>query len=1029
MSSATHPLLLPSPVDELARCDPSRVLYSFAKTRNPADGFRDVSAAEFSRAVDRCSWFIQQSLGRGINFPTLLYMGPQDLTYAILTLACIKTGYVLLLSSHRNTLEAHISLLDQTDCHIFLSPAGFPLPVVAQLVTAKSMRHVEIPGLHEWLAAAADDEEEEEKRYPFEKSFSEAWHEPFATLHTSGTTGLPKAVLQSHGTVSALHAFSTMEEPPTTFPAISRGKRVYVAFPLFHSGGLHMLLPGCLYGGITVVLGPFPPSADIVNSVHVHGDVQASELTPTTIIELTQNPEYLENLGRLDLIAFGGGPCPKAIGDVASSKTRLINCLGSTEGGILPCRITDDLQDWPYLRLHPILGHHYRHAFDHLYEHVIVRDESRRAYQGVFATFPDLTEWPMRDLYAKHPDPTKDDLWLYHGRADDIIVFANGEKLHAIDMEDMINANPAVSHALVAGHGRFQSSLLVEAVNPPADTQAEKELLELVWPSVLAANKISPSHGSIFRHMIIFTSPVKPMLRAAKGTVQRKKTLELYASGLDSLYEKAENEISNHRGRESHRDRPQSVGMQVKNIVATCTSFDMAALPADVNLFDMGMNSLHVLEIARDLNEFASLHGITRLVKPATIYANPTLAALIEIISTKHDDKGTSDVQKSPGHNIEQLYQEYALSLVISGRPAHSSSAGLYTVLLTGSTGSLGSYILDVLQKSPQVSKIYCLCRGVGASARQVQIQASRALQPLTSKVQIVGDVSLSRPYFGLSLPLYKELLGSVTHIVHNAWKIDFNLSVDSFTSHIRGVQQLANFSATSRLGARLFFVSSIGSVSGLAGHVLENVYSDVGTPEASGYGQSKFIAERILDRAAQDADVPCTICRVGQVAGPTSEAGGWSEREWFPSLIRSSQYLGKLPAFLGRLDTIDWLPVDILANVLAYATVYHAANPHTTSWNELVPSVMRNMGGDGVVETVPLQTWVDILRHSAAASGVKDVHVNPAAKLIDFYDSLTSGKTTTLDTERSQAVSKRLSEVGPIRPEWMDNWMRQWGF
>ena len=96
--------LLPTLVEEIAQSDPNRVLYSVAKARDPADGFRDITAKEFSRAVDRCSWYIEHNLGKPLkNFPTLAYMGPQDVVYAILVLASVKTGYKVLLTSLRNT--------------------------------------------------------------------------------------------------------------------------------------------------------------------------------------------------------------------------------------------------------------------------------------------------------------------------------------------------------------------------------------------------------------------------------------------------------------------------------------------------------------------------------------------------------------------------------------------------------------------------------------------------------------------------------------------------------------------------------------------------------------------------------------------------------------------------------------------------------------------------------------------------------------------------------------------------------------
>lgn len=149
-------------------------------------------------------------------------------------------------------------------------------------------------------------------------------------------------------------------------------------------------------------------------------------------------------------------------------------------------------------------------------------------------------------------------------------------------------------------------------------------------------------------------------------------------------------------------------------------------------------------------------------------------------------------------------------------------------------------------------------------------------------------------------------------------------------------------------------------AVAGLRGRVAEDIYADWATPGAGGYGQSNFVSERLLDVAAREAGVPSTLCRVGQVAGPTATAGEWPRKEWLPSLIVSSIYLGKVPESLGpRLDIVDWIPVDKLAEAIVElaihpprpqeqeqeqekglelnpdtgATVYHViANPHHTT-------------------------------------------------------------------------------------------------
>jgi len=68
--------------------------------------------------------------------------------------------------------------------------------------------------------------------------------------------------------------------------------------------------------------------------------------------------------------------------------------------------------------------------------------------------------------------------------------------------------------------------------------------------------------------------------------------------------------------------------------------------------------------------------------------------------------------------------------------------------------------------------------------------------------------------------------------------------------------------------------------------------------PEAAlgtGYSESKWVAETVLKRASEITGIQTTIVRVGQLCGD-SVSGGWTTKEWFPALLRSSQYLGCIP-------------------------------------------------------------------------------------------------------------------------------------
>jgi acyl-CoA synthetase (AMP-forming)/AMP-acid ligase II len=84
----------------------------------------------------------------------------------------------------------------------------------------------------------------EVKRYVFSKNFEEAVTDPFIVLHTSGSTGLPKPVVLTHGwpTASDNHArLPELSGYSAIFPEF-RNKRIFSSLPPFHVSFMLMRL-------------------------------------------------------------------------------------------------------------------------------------------------------------------------------------------------------------------------------------------------------------------------------------------------------------------------------------------------------------------------------------------------------------------------------------------------------------------------------------------------------------------------------------------------------------------------------------------------------------------------------------------------------------------------------------------------------------------------------------------------------------------------------------------------------------------
>ena len=177
------------------------------------------------------------------------------------------------------------------------------------------------------------------------------------------------------------------------------------------------------------------------------------------------------------------GPLAQRAGDTIAKYTLLRNIIGSSEAAFLPL-YDKEPEDWIYFHLDPRMkGIEFREIDKGLYEQVFVPHPSTDPYHSVWYTFPDKDEYSASDLFSKHP--SKPNLWRYEGRADNMIVFSNGEKFNPGGMETTLHSHPDVTNVLVVGQARFQPAALIELKGQPAlSDKAKKEMLDSLTPYI-----------------------------------------------------------------------------------------------------------------------------------------------------------------------------------------------------------------------------------------------------------------------------------------------------------------------------------------------------------------------------------------------------------------------------------------------------------------------------------------------------------------------------------------------------------------
>ncbi|EGN93427.1 hypothetical protein SERLA73DRAFT_115874 [Serpula lacrymans var. lacrymans S7.3] len=724
---------------------------------------------------------------------------------------------------------------------------------------------------------------------------------------------------------------------------------------------------------------------------------------------------------------------------------------------------------------------------DGIYECQILQSQM---HQVSVENIPDVKGYATSDLFLKHP--SKDGLWKLVGRADDVIVLSSGEKVVPAPMENIIASSPVVGGTVMFGRARNHVGILVEPRQGfHVDVEDSKQLAVFrnkIWPEVEAANKGAPAFSRIFKEMIVVTRPEKLLPRAGKGTVMRKAAVKLYDQEIDALLT-VEAITSASSDVELPTDWSEEALVVWLGEHAARVNSGRKVDP-EVDVFEQGFDrhvliSLHQMKLIvcsfvfffsltatvrknRIIGSFNSssdgnVRTAARRIDQDIVFSNPTIKllsqALTRVVSNlESTEKGCALVDLRT--DIENTVARYSEGLTGTLNPLeHRNEDDLkgHVVLLTGTTGGLGSYLLASLLENERVSLVYAFNRSskVGKTSEERQKTGFEdrgldiALLNSPKLRYIEGDAAQDK--LGLDRAVYDKLRMSTNIIIHNAWRLDFSLALSSFGSNIKGTRNLLDF-ALSSPGAsslRFLFTSSISSAQGWdknQGVFPEEVLFDASVASGgSGYGASKYVCERLLEKSGLQA----SSFRIGQISGGQPK-GAWSLTDWFPMLVKSSVALGALPLAKG---VVSWLPPQAVSHAIldvAFAkakppTTINLVHPRPVEWAALMQSI-----GDALIQnkliisslpTVAFGEWFSRLEEKAFSAGVDDFEEMPAMKLLPFMRTIAQGDKSiqglgnddeagglvVFSTTKAQQLSRTMRELASITSEDAALWVKYW--
>lgn len=273
-----------------------------------------------------------------------------------------------------------------------------------------------------------------------------------------------------------------------------------------------------------------------------------------------------------------------------------------------------------------------------------------------------------------------------------------------------------------------------------------------------------------------------------------------------------------------------------------------------------------------------------------------------------------------------------------------SQPARKRTVLLTGATGQVGSYLLKILLDNGH--RVFCLSRGnANASARRRVEEllsfwdASDLPRHLAHLAVMEGDIT--QPGLGLSATDANLLRTETAEIFHSAAVTDIGRPLDEIRAvNVEGTRHVLDFGLTCPHLERVNHISTAYVCGKHAGDFSEDDL-DVGQSFNTTYEQSKFEAEKLVHTYGDK--LPVDIFRPAVVVGESS-TGKINE---FRNIY---QFLN-----LCRLELFDKLPVKggMISIVCvddccrAMYTIAQAETPENRTYNIFPP------------ESVPLETII----------------------------------------------------------------------
>ncbi|KND86975.1 Linear gramicidin synthase subunit D [Tolypocladium ophioglossoides CBS 100239] len=409
---------------------------------------------------------------------------------------------------------------------------------------------------------------------------------------------------------------------------------------------------------------------------------------------------------------------------------------------------------------------------------------------------------------------------------------------------------------------------------------------------------------------------------------------------------------------------------------AASLSIPASAIAPHHNFFDLGGHSLILADLAGRLTRAFGFP-----VPLAPLAGNPTLEGHLDAVRAARDGH-TAAVQA----DLPAILRADCMlpdEIQSNGTPMRRLDDA-DTVLLTGTTGYLGAFLLKAILDSTS-AQVLCLVRftepsedyrpaGI-ARIRKNLIDMGIWDDTMLDRMEIVPG-NLARNRLGLSPEAFDELAERVEVIIHAAATVNLVYPYAALrNANVGGTREILRLA--SRGGATVHHVSTNGVLPpSTKGWTEETVLDIDSVPEKllDGYGQTKWVAESLVYEAGRRG-IPVKVYRPGTISGH-SATGSTNTYDLLNAVIVESLHLGFAPEVDGWLA--EMTPVDFVSEAIITLAnhpdtkqrLYHLGDPSPVTANEVFDS-LNALGYP--TKKLPWEEWVALWGEKRGSRGGDD--------------------------------------------------------